>query len=475
MKRPVRLLIVLLLALLTVTAPLLVIHAVRADAAPPPGAAASDVVPDQGTQVQMISETVVLEVGASQRAGYIEAFVTADFLMRNLGPQTEAMDVRFPMAWPSAWGTPRITIQNVEVAVDDQPVMMEQVDFEGQPWAVWPATFPPGTDVRLRVTYHTAATSWYGRYRYGNLSLAEFYYILETGAGWRGPIGQGDIIFRFPHPASLEMIEPHSASAVYTSTTPAFVVDGNDLRWHFTDLEPTATDNVRLGVITPSVWDRILDARRRAQANPDDAEVQIYLGESYAAAIPSTNYGPAVSSLTDHFGSLAEAAYERAIELAPDSVQAHFSYAMFLRFRTWDELSSPGPSYTRALEEAKHVLELDPENADIKAAFGVPLETVQAQLQATPALIDPTQEQTDRSEPGATALPAPWPMTATPDAKPGATTPHRPTVEASPTPGTTISPTPIASPPSPDRAPWLMWIGVMLLVVAFAAVILRRS
>ncbi len=149
----------------------------------------------------------------------------------------------------------------------------------------------------------------------GNESLAEFYYILETGAGWRGPIGQGDIIFRLPYSASLEMIESSDfLRPVYTSTTPSFVAEGHDLRWHFTNLEPTSQDNVRLSVITPPVWQAILDARRQVQRSPNDAQAQIRLGEAYWAVIPIKNTWPEGMSLADHFGPLAEAAFKRAVE-----------------------------------------------------------------------------------------------------------------------------------------------------------------
>lgn len=282
MKLQVRLLTVLMLALLAVALPLLVIQTVRADSAPPPEAAASDVVPGQGTQVQMISETVILDVHTEPiDQGYqiytpTVAQVTADFLMRNLGSVTETLDVRFPMAWPTRWGDPpnhygsNQIIQNVRVLVDNRQVVTRQADFDGQPWVVWPVTFPPGRDVRLTVKYRTVGYEWYNAFTGSfsfvklpdNNSSADFYYILETGAGWRGPIGQGDIIFRFPYPASPEMIETSSYfRTIYTSTRPSFVAEGHDLRWHFTNLEPTSRDNVHLSVITPPVWRTILNAR----------------------------------------------------------------------------------------------------------------------------------------------------------------------------------------------------------------------
>lgn len=375
----------IVLVLFVAALPLIIIHNVWADAAPPPQAAASDVAPGQGTQVQMISETVVLEVRSEPMINGDYTFtrtvasVTADFLMRNLGRVTETMDVRFPMAWPTKEeGAPYPVIQDIQAEVDGRQVITRQADFDSQPWTVWPVTFPPDRDVRLRVAYRTQALEWNNSllgsfsslHLIGNESLAEFYYILETGAGWRGPIGQGDIIFRFPYPASSEMIESSNFFwPVYTSTVPSFVAEGHDLRWHFTNLEPTSQDNVRLSVITPPMWQAILDARWQVQRSPNDAQAQIRLGEAYWAAIPIKNTWPEGTSLVNHFGPLAEAAFKRAVELAPNDILAHVSYARFLTYHAWSE--TPEPYYSRALQEVNHVLEMEPNNAEAKdlAAF----------------------------------------------------------------------------------------------------------
>jgi hypothetical protein len=477
MKRPVRLLIVLMLALLAVTAPLLVIHAVRADAAPPPGAAASDVVPDQGTQVQMISETVVLDIQSARERGHDVAFVTADFLMRNLGTEAETMDVRFPLAWPTSWGAPNYNLDNVVVTVADQLVVTKQVDFAGQPWIVWPTAFPPRENVSMRVTYQTAATTWYGSSRgFPASSMDEFYYVLETGAGWRGPIGQGDIVFRFPEPASLEMIELNNAYPVYTSTTPTFVADGHELRWHFENLEPTAASNVRLNVIAPFIWQGVLIAREQAELHPADASVQSMLGSSYWAAIPQSHFGPQGSSLAQHFEPLAEAAFKRALELDPDNVQAHLNYALFLYARSLSapvfDPMNPNPDFAQALEEGHRVLELDPDNTEIQV-LGPALETAEAERQVTAT---PTNQVTATPLPQTLLPPASPTRTSTPFESPVARdAPTHPAVTVTRSSSSTPpSPTPIASAPPTNNPSGLVWIGLMLLIVAFAAVILKR-
>lgn len=465
-SRQLTVLVVLLVAAL----PLLILHRVWADAAPPPEAAASDIAPGQGTQVQMISETVVLEVRAKPVTRYNYTFtptvalVTADFLMRNLGSVTETMDVRFPMAWPTKEeGVPYPVIQNIEVKVDGRQVITRQVDFDGQPWTTWPVTFTPGRDVRMTVEYSTVATEWGNAFResFSLVDLADFnsiadlYYILETGAGWRGPIRQGDIIFRFPYPASSEMIESSNFFwPVYTSTTPSFVAEGHDLRWHFTNLEPTSKNNIHLSVITPPVWQAILDARRKVQRQPNDERAHIQLGEAYWMAVPVKNDWPEGMSVADHFGPLAEAAFKRAVELAPNDILAHASYARFLTYHAWSE--TPEPYYSRALQEVNHVLEMEPNNAEAKDLAAFLHDTIGPYYLGTP-----------------TASPIPGLMQATtsPILKATVTSPPPPsaTVVKSPTVEAVISPThsPVADTNNSNGL--LLPIGLIVVLVLAAS------
>lgn len=454
-----------LLVLFVAALPLVILRRVWADAAPPPQAAASDIVPGQGTQVQMISETVVMDVHSEPMISgdytftRTVAFVIADFLMRNLGGVAETMDVRFPMAWPTKEeGAPYPIIQNIQVEVDGRQVITHQADFDGQPWTVWPVTFPPDRDVRLRVEYRTQALEWNNSllgsfsslHLIGNESLAEFYYILETGAGWHGPIGHGDIIFRFPYPASLEMIESSDFfRPVYTSTTPSFVAEGHDLRWHFTNLEPTSKDNVQLSVITPPMWQAILDARRQVQHSPNDAQAQIRLGEADWAAIPIKNTWPVGMSL-------AEAAFKRAVELAPNSIPAHVSYARFLTYHAWRQ--TPEPYYSRALQEVNHVLEMEPNNAEAKDLAAFLHDTIGPYFVATP---------TASPDPGPipTAIASIAAATVTPRPMLNATAIESPTIEE------THSPTPAAAADASSSTGLLLPIGliaVLVLVVAYS-------
>src|SRR5262245_22601535 len=88
-----------------------IMHAARADIAPPDQPPGSNIGPGGQTQVRMQAERVVLDVrsrapgstGAqTQLAGDLaEAQVSGDFGMRNLGAADEQMQVRFPLSDPS--------------------------------------------------------------------------------------------------------------------------------------------------------------------------------------------------------------------------------------------------------------------------------------------------------------------------------------------------------------------------------------
>jgi hypothetical protein len=466
----VRPMILLVLVLLVAALPLIVIQRVWADGAPPPQSAASDVAPGQGTQVQMISETVVLDIRSEPISGsdYTRtvALVNAEFLMRNRSSQAETMDVRFPMDWPTKEeGIPSLVIQGIQVKVDGRQTMTRQVDFSGQPWTTWPVTFAPSRDVRMQVTYRTVATEWHNAcfnslslVDLGNVnSLADLYYILETGAGWRGPIGQGDIIFRFPYSASLEMIESSDFfRPAYTSTMPAFVVEGRDLHWHFTNLEPTSKDNVHLSVITPPVWQAILDARRNVQRRPQDAQAYLQMGMEYWLAVPVKYMWPEDMSVANHFGPLAEAAFKRAVELAPNDFLAHVRYARFLTCRAFSE--TPEPYYSRAVQEVNRVLAMDPNSADANELAGFLFE-IGIDYLVTPTVSPiPGPMQTATVPIAKTTVTSPPMLTAT-EVKP-------PTIEA------TLNPIPTPSADTNGSYGLLLPIG-FIVFLALVVVYLR--
>ena len=120
-----------------------------------------------------------------------QAKVKAGFTMRNLSSTGEKMQVRFPLMDPSGMGDgfgnyPEI--QDIQVRVNEKLVPTERIttptpntwDQNAPPiaWAAFDVSFPPEKNVAIDVSYTLKPTGYF--------PVAEFRYILETGAGWRG-------------------------------------------------------------------------------------------------------------------------------------------------------------------------------------------------------------------------------------------------------------------------------------------------
>ncbi|MFW6135943.1 MAG: tetratricopeptide repeat protein [Chloroflexota bacterium] len=309
---------------------------------------------EEGTEVQMVSETVMVTVEPLEPPSdetwirmdhLVTTHVEATFLMRNQGTEAEELEVWFPLTTGAEYGE---TVpypgqaENFEAWVDGEAVDVEEApgrDLLGLrdevPWATWSVTFPAGEDVELRVTYDTHPVEWGG--------WAVGYYILETGAGWHGPIGEGSVTFRLPYevtPLSVQLAEIREA---YTGPERPFeiTVDGTDVTWHFTDLEPqpseelrtfepsTDTDNVILPMMEPSAWAEIQAARAAVEEEPESVEAQLRLAEALEAGTQRVKYFLA-NETNLALIERTEAAYGRALELAPEDVDVLAAYLEWL-------------------------------------------------------------------------------------------------------------------------------------------------
>ena len=292
-------------------------HSVHADVAPDPhsvGGAGRGAEPGVVTNVQMISETVVISVGdlpfrffeyEEMAAG---GRVVADFLMRNPGSQVESLPVGFPLYLSQR--PPNVGFQEVwrlRVYINDQETPSTVTEIRGEPWAIWDMNFPPG-DTSLRVTYDVPLAAP----PFPAAPAAILRYILYTGAGWAGQIGQADLIVRFPYLAEETFINPKGTLQSYT-------VNGFDVRWHFENLEPTEADDLVLTFVQPYLWREVGRARQAVTAEPTS---QNYWNLARTLASVIAEYNPSYPDSLYSFYSpllaqIAEAQYLKAIELDP--------------------------------------------------------------------------------------------------------------------------------------------------------------
>ena len=491
MKRLVAML-VLLLVLLSSLPP----RIGRADIAPPDFPSGANPVPEgEGTQVRMLAETVTLELlsAASPYAPISPAMArtTALFTMQNMGSQAETMWVRFPLTYWSYQGDPYhedLEIRDLVVKVDGELVLTRRVmeidprnpDSE-LPWAAFQVTFPPAQPVEIFVSYQSDAT--------GELNYAVFRYTLETGAGWKDTIGSVDLIVRLPYQASQENVvfDPWVG---FGEPTPGGVFDGNQVRWHFDELEPEYQHNFMAILLTPAAWKRLLLERENTASNPNDGEAWGRLAKACKEAITlrkGLRSDPGGLSLYQE----AVQAYERSLERLPEDSLWHYGYAELLWNQYYWNVYWTDPTdvsvLVPALQHLHTALQLDPANEKARLlldeiSYAVP-EYVQNTgsgvdlllLTATPPHVTLTPWPTQTPIPSATLPPTstlppsatPLPATATSIPAPSATA-----APAQPSP--TSPPPPSATSADTDEGGSKLCGGAFLLPGLLGLVLLRR-
>lgn len=352
---------------------------VHADVAPPEAPPGTSLIPgNESTQVRMLAETVTMTIfkDPADVKGAI-AKTEAVFTMRNLGADEEKMQVRFPLSFfngnSDGFGNfPEIA--SIAVKVDGKTVQTKQenqpffnTEFSYQerdeiPWAVFDVGFPSSQDVKIEVAY---TVNGFGYYPY-----EVFKYILETGAGWKGTIGSAEIIVRLPYEASEQNVWISGESG-YGTTTAGGVLNGNEIRWRFEDLEPAAENNIQAMVVTPSLWESVLKETDAVTTNPEDGEAWGRLAKAYKEiARMSKGYlrdDPAGRELFE----LSRSAYERCLALLPKDSLWQYGYADLLWSHYYFDIYMSGKGDSQGilpviLMKLQTALVLDPNNQQAK-------------------------------------------------------------------------------------------------------------
>jgi hypothetical protein len=348
------------------------VQPVAADDAPPWYAQGASVEASEAmTNVQMVSEMVVLTVDKMSESETAEwsgirpmiGRVEATFVMRNQGATEESFEVWFPLVGSAGYDVTQAVrgvppIKNFAVWVNGIPVPTTQKEGPGPwekvvPWATWPVTFPPGQDVILRNTYDTVPFVIFPPY-------GSFSYILETGAGWHGPIGEATIIYRFPYEVN-EFTVLHCNGDLFSPPDSAtLTISDTDVTWRFTDLEPTSDDNICLAALSQQAWEELTAAQRDVATNPNSPEVHLRLARALVAALPRYLYLPDIILLGNSaaLAELAKTSYERALELEPENVDIYVEYLEFL----WELTPYNEPLADNFLLTLERALEIAPED-----------------------------------------------------------------------------------------------------------------
>jgi hypothetical protein len=368
MYRPVIGFLLVLLVMLFWTIP---VHADISPPAEPPGA--NPVPANASTQVRMQSETVLIDVQPSAPSGSLgRAAVTADFTMRNLGTQPETMAARFPISANNGrYEYPEI--RDMRVLVDGKRAPSRRITGEDPfgsgdqvPWMEFDVAFPVGRDVQVRVTYTLEAS--------GEPPFAWFRYVLSTGAAWRDTIGSVDLIVRLPYAANDQNVlvgRPDSS----IDTTPGGTLGGNEVRWHYDNLEPTKNDNFEVDLVMPAEWGKVLKEQTNVAQNPSDGEAWGRLGRLYKAMAFSSRgkgfrrWGGPPDAGSQELYALSVQAYEKAVSLKPDDALWHAGFADLLAYHAYfgrSEQQNTAGEAVRAMQEIKQALALAPQDQQVK-------------------------------------------------------------------------------------------------------------
>jgi hypothetical protein len=188
------------------------------------------VVPLDNNQVTMTGERVEAEIRGEV------AWVACTFTFVNSGPAADIL-MGFPQGRSNREGEPpppllefRASVDGVAAAVTFRPQARPQGDMDYAGWYAFNVHFAAGQTRRIQNSYHGPLTV-------DSMGGKTFLYVLRTGATWKGSIGQADIVVRW---RSEREVNPNTLSA-----QPDGAFWGQrELRWRFTDLEPTNEDNI---------------------------------------------------------------------------------------------------------------------------------------------------------------------------------------------------------------------------------------
>jgi hypothetical protein len=367
--KEIKISLLLLLAILLLVSP----GQVKADAAPPTNPPGGNVSPEGGTQVQMVAEQVIIDFRQSTDDS---AKVTAWFLFHNTGNADEHLRVRFPLNGDEIYpfsGQDYPLIKDFTALIDGQQ-LINQVVLEDDPnapifylggstimyWSEFDVDFPVGKDVKLTVKYTLQPTE--------DLSHAYIYYILATGAGWKGPIGKADVVLRFPYVLNNYNVPDYYSHSNSYSTSDSQSISStkiieNELWLHWEGLEPKNQDNVRVEVVQPHLWQAVLQERIQAIGSPDDASVWLALARAYASADTDSHWMFGNEQICQAFIN----AFERALTIDPNDASLH---AEFANGMLWAYLIRPNDYYKALISnEVATALTLDPNNADARSAL----------------------------------------------------------------------------------------------------------
>jgi hypothetical protein len=245
-----------------------------ADFRPDPNPAGQTLMPEGSTKVQMLRETIKLEVQAtgSSHLSPDMAVVTGDFVFRNQGKKDEQMQVLFPSASDQSrfyvGRQFRVWLDGKEIG--SKEIKKSETNGVMYTWRAFTGRFPVGREVRVQVKYLTDSLNFSFDRQDATppSSLSDFMYTFATGAAWFDKIGSVDLTVRLPYKVSSENLLANADRVFDQKVSVRY--QGNEASWHWNNVEPTSSSYIEVETPATWLWKAILDARERVRVVPQD-------------------------------------------------------------------------------------------------------------------------------------------------------------------------------------------------------------
>lgn len=123
---------------------------------------------------------------------------------------------------------------------------------------------------------------------------------------------------------------------------------------------------IRINIIKPSIWVRVIPETANTRANPQDGEAWGRLGKAYKEAIMERRgflYGPA----GERMYQLSQEAYQKAVTLLPNDADWHNGFADLLCWNAewssiWEWADDSITDWRACFAQVKQILDIDPEH-----------------------------------------------------------------------------------------------------------------
>jgi len=301
-------------------------------------------------EIQMVDEIITIDVYDGEKqsdyglvsGGYVEVEVVYNFLNTTDSAVTVSMGFPEDCGWdcwmdtsdwvPSSgdqlWESYKLFDFEALDGVESLDITFRnelEAETEYMNWYLYDVEFDAGEEKEIVNTYWMMPFS----YRTGQW----FYYILETGASWKGVIEQVDIYVNFNGDFTVYGVNDVSPSGY------VFDVGANSVEWHFENLEPTADDELYLGYAPPDVMDYMCMFMPEEDA---DGDASSYLPTEETSEEEILSYYPCKASDGDIMTSWVEGASGNGVgewvRVDLDSEKAYYGLNIFAGYGESEDL-----------------------------------------------------------------------------------------------------------------------------------------